>query len=167
MGLARGVGGGGRGRGHWPAELMALGLMAAPLALCGSEPAARMTGPTEQSALAADQEVARALRDNDVAALGRLLGDEWVVVSTFGNIAERGAVLEAIRTGGWSHRSYDLSDARVRLYGTVAVITWAVKTSGTYGGKDFDAALRQTDVLVWRNGAWQAVLTHEAEMKHG
>ena len=152
-----------RGRPRWPAALVALGLLSAPLALSG--PAAGAPEPTAQSALAADQELARAMRDNDVAALGRLLGDEWVVVSAFGRIAERGPVLEAIKAGDWTHHTYALSDARVRLYGTVAVITWAVKTSGTYGGKNFDVALRQTDVLVWRNGAWRAVLTHEAEMR--
>jgi hypothetical protein len=32
-------------------------------------------------------------------------------------------------------------------------------------GKSFDVAERQTDVLVWRDGGWKSVLTHETEIR--
>jgi ketosteroid isomerase-like protein len=152
------------GPGNLFAALLGALLLVAPFVARASEPAPG-GAPSAENALAADQALVKALRDNDVAALGKLLGDDWVVVSSHGDVAGRGPVLAAIKSGAWTHNTYTLSDPRVKLYGTVAVITTAAKTSGTFGGKPFEVALRQTDVLVWRNGAWHAVLMHESELR--
>jgi ketosteroid isomerase-like protein len=152
------------GPGNMLGGVLAALLLAAPCASRASEPAPAAV-PSAESALAADQALAKALRENDVAALAKLLGNDWVVVSAHGDVAEREPVLAAVKAGAWTHNSYTLSDPRVKLYGPVAVITTAARTSGTFGGKPFEVALRQTDVFVWRQGAWQAVLMHEAELR--
>jgi ketosteroid isomerase-like protein len=122
-------------------------------------------GPTEESALAAEQDVARALLANDANAVGRLLTEDWVVVSTYGGMADKDGFLEVIKSGQFTRKTMDLSDYRVRLYGNTAVVTSKLKTSGTLMGKSFDVAERQTDVLVWRDGGWKSVLTHETEIR--
>jgi hypothetical protein len=57
------------------------------------------------------------------------------------------------------------SAIREWLYGNVALATSKVKPSGMFGDRPFDAIERQTDVLVWKNGSWQCVLTQEAKME--
>jgi ketosteroid isomerase-like protein len=122
-------------------------------------------GPTEENALAAEQEVARALLANDADAVGRLLAQDWVVVSTYGGVGNRAGFLAVIKSGDFTRKTMELSDSQVRLYGNVAVVTSQLKTSGTFMGKSFDVPERQTDVLIWRDGGWKSVLTHETEIR--
>lgn len=122
-------------------------------------------GPTQESAAAAEQEVAKALLANDADAVGRLLADDWVVVSTYGGMADREAFLGVIKSGQFSRNTMELSDIRVKLYGSTAVVTSKLHTSGVLMGKPFDVMERQTDVLVWKDSGWQSVLTHETQIR--
>jgi ketosteroid isomerase-like protein len=116
---------------------------------------------TAENALAAEKEVNQALLTNDADALGRLLADDWIVISAYGGIGERDPFIAAIKSGQFTRKTMDLSDPRVKIYGNTAVVTTQLKTSGTIGGRDFDVAERQTDVLIWKDGAWKSVLLHE------
>jgi ketosteroid isomerase-like protein len=130
----------------------------------GSQPAA---GPTVESAMAAEQEYARALRGNDADAVGRLLADDWQVVSTDGGWGKgiKKGFLDAIRSGQFARKTMEISDIEVRLYGDVAIVTEHVSTSGTFGpkGQAFDVKEVQSDVLVWSDGGWKSILTHETK----
>jgi len=123
-------------------------------------------GPTEENALAADQELARAMRDNDTAGIFRMLDKDWAVITGTGGVAEGPSVFpDGIRTGYLTRKTFEISEPRVRLYGDVAVITTKVKLSGVFGGKLFDVKERQTDVWRWKDGAWKCILTHETMLK--
>jgi ketosteroid isomerase-like protein len=118
-------------------------------------------GPTAENALAAEKEVNQALLANDADALGRLLANDWIVISAYGGIGERDAFIAEIKSGQFTRKTMDLSDPRVRIYGNTAVVTTQLKTSGTIDGRSFDVSERQTDVLIWSDGAWKSVLLHE------
>ena len=132
-------------------------------------PARRVTtqsGPTVENALGAEQEIARAMRDNDVPAIAHLLADDWAVIATSGGLGEGPSIFpEGIKSGNLVRKTFEISEPRVRLYGDVALITTKVKTSGTFRGKAFDVTERQTDVLLWQEGAWKSVLTHETKIE--
>lgn len=118
--------------------------------------------PTAQGALAAEQELARAIRENDADGIARLLSDDWAVVPTTGSVNEGKSIFpDGIRSGFLTRRTFELSEPRVRVYGNVAVVTSRVATSGTFNGKPFDVVERQTEVLRWQHGRWKVVLTHE------
>lgn len=127
--------------------------------------ASAAAGPTEENALAAEQEVASALLANDADAIGRLLTDDWVVIGTDGGIADRAGFLAVIKSGDFTRKTLSLSNPRVRIYGNVAVVTTQVKTSGTFMGKPFDLPECQTDLLLWQDGGWKSVLTHETRVR--
>lgn len=118
-------------------------------------------GPTPENALATEKQVNQALLANDADALGRLLAADWIVVSGYGGVGEREGFLAAIKAGHFTRKTMDLSEPRVKIYGNTAVVTTQLKTSGVIDGRDFDVAERQTDVLIWSNGAWKSVLLHE------
>jgi ketosteroid isomerase-like protein len=141
---------------------LVIGIVATSGAAGGAKPA---VGPTPENALAAEQSVAQALLANDAAAVGRLLNDDWVVISSHGGMAERPDFLEAIKSGNFTRSKMDLSEPRVRIYGNVAVVTSKLACAGTFVGKGFAADLRQTDVLVWQDGGWKSVLTHESDLR--
>jgi hypothetical protein len=120
------------------------------------------TGPTTDSAMAFEHNLAKALVDNDPNALGRLLASDWIVISARGGVADRDAVIDAVRKGLWVHKTVDISDPRVRIYGNTAVATYRLANVGILGGKPFNVQERETDVLVWNGGEWKAVLSHES-----
>jgi len=124
------------------------------------------SGPTVENALAAEEDIARAMQNNDGPGIARLLADDWLVIATSGGIAEGPSIFpDGIKSGNLTRRTFELSEPRARLYGNVAVITATIKTSGTFGGKPFDVTERQTDVLVWKDGNWKSVLTHETKIQ--
>jgi ketosteroid isomerase-like protein len=143
---------------------LALGLTAGLLtvSLAGAKHAA---SPTAENALAAEQEIARAMRTNDVDGILRALSDDWAVIPTSGGVAEGKTIFpDGIKSGYLTRKTFELSEPRVRVYGNIAVITAKVKLSGIFQGKSFDVAERQTDVLLWKDGGWKSVLTHETKI---
>jgi ketosteroid isomerase-like protein len=149
-------------------KLVVAGLLVAPVGMFATpSSAASATGPTEESALAADQAIAQALRDNDAAAISRLLDNSWAVIAATGGVGEGPSIFpDGIKSGYLTRKTFEISEPRVRLYGDTALVTTKVKTSGTFQGKPFDVTERQTDVWLWKDGAWKCVLTHETKMSN-
>jgi ketosteroid isomerase-like protein len=144
--------------------LSIVGLLIATLAIAkaagGANPAA---GPTAESAMAAEDELTRAMRENDADAIARCLSDDWAVISARGGVGEGKSIFpDGIKSGYLTRKTFDASEPRVRLYGNVALVTTKLHTAGMFGGKPFDVMERQTDVWVWKDGGWKCVLTHEA-----
>ena len=130
-------------------------------------PAETASLPTAESALAVDEELARAIRENNADEIRRLLDDSWAVISTAGGVGEGPSVFpNGIKSGALTRKTFELSEARVRLYGDTALVTSKVKTSGTFRGKPFEVTERQTDVLYWKNGVWKCILTHETKIQN-
>ena len=129
--------------------------------------AKRVGGPTAENALAAEQEIAQAMAKNDADGITRSLADDWVVIATSGAVAEGKSVFaDGINSGFLTRKTFEISEPRVRLYGDVALVTTKVQTSGLLQGKPFDVTERQTDVLVWKDGGWKSVLTHETKIQN-
>jgi ketosteroid isomerase-like protein len=149
-----------------PATALILMAGVAAPALADTQTAA---GPTAESALAAEQELARAFRENDADGISRMLADDWAVIPTNGAVGEGKSMFpEGIRTGVRTLKAYEISEPRVHVYGNAAVVTAKVTMSGVYNGKPFENIMeRQTDVLVWNDGSWKVVLTHETMIKPG
>jgi ketosteroid isomerase-like protein len=135
-----------------------------PLAARADTPATHHagTGPTAESALAAEEELARAMRENDADGIARMLSDDWAVINAHGGVGEGKDIFpEGIRTGALTRTIYDISEPRVRVDGDTAVVTTKLHIAGVFGGKPFDKMERMSDVFIWKDGRWKAILTHE------
>jgi ketosteroid isomerase-like protein len=120
-------------------------------------------GPTAESVMAAEDELTRAMRDNDADGIARCLSEDWAVISARGGVGEGKSIFpDGIKTGHLKHTAYEVSEPRVRLYGDMALVTTKVHNAGLFNGKPFDVMERQTDVWLWKDGGWKCVLTHEA-----
>jgi Domain of unknown function (DUF4440) len=102
---------------------------------------------------------------NDAEAVGRMLTDDWAFISTHVGIGERAGFLGVIKSADFARTTLDLSDIKVGLGGNVAVVRSQRKTSGRFFEKNFNVPERQTDVLIWSEGNWKSVLTHETQMR--
>jgi ketosteroid isomerase-like protein/uncharacterized protein YciI len=125
------------------------------------------TRPTVENALAADQALAKALQNNDMARIASMLDKDWAVITTRGGIAEGPGIFPSgIRSGYRTLTKMELSDPRVRLFGNIALVTSKVSLAGQLGGKTYnDIKERQTDVLRWENGGWKCILTQESNLQ--
>ncbi|HEV2269761.1 MAG TPA: nuclear transport factor 2 family protein [Steroidobacteraceae bacterium] len=149
-----------------------LGLLLIPSVLMSVSQAAKASagqnrgGPTKESALAAETELAQALRTNDADGFCRLLDPDWAVVDGNGGINRREGVCAAIKAGTFTRTTYepDLAHARVRVYGNTATITFHLSLSGPFKHKTFSGKEVETDVLLWEGGGWKCVLTHETDV---
>jgi ketosteroid isomerase-like protein len=143
---------------------LVVGLLFASVAISKAKPVA---GPTAENALAAEQEIAQAMAKNDADGITRSLADDWVVIATSGAVAEGKSVFaDGINSGFLTRKTFEILEPRVRLYGDVALVTTKVQTSGMLQAKPFDVTERQTDVLVWKDGGWKSVLTHETKIQN-
>jgi ketosteroid isomerase-like protein len=119
-------------------------------------------GPTAASALVADDDLSKAIRENNGDGIARWLNGDWAVVSGIGGLGEGASIFpDGIKTGHLTRTTFETSEPRVRVYDNVALVTTKVRTSGILGGKPFDVVERQTDVWRWKDGGWKCVLTHE------
>lgn len=151
----------------WIIGLSSLCTLVAAIALSVAASPKAETGPTAESALAADNEFAKAMRDNDANGIENLLSDDYAVIPTNGEVVEgKGTFPGGIRTGVLTKSMFQTTESRVRLYGNTAVVTTKVVMAGMFHGEPYkDVGERQTDVWVWRDGAWRCVLTHETGLK--
>ena len=142
------------------------GMLIAPFVTFGAAAKVKpVIGPTAENALAADNELSRAIQDNDTTGIARMLDKDWAVIATTGGIGEGPSTFpDGIKSGHLTRKTFSTSEPRVRLYGNTAVVTTKVQTSGVLQGKPFDVQERQTDVWCWKNGAWKCILTHETKM---
>jgi ketosteroid isomerase-like protein len=139
-------------------------VLVAPLIARAETPATHHagTGPTVESALAAEEELARSMRENDADGIARMLSDDWAVINARGGVGEGKDIFpEGIRTGQLVRKTYEISEPRVRVDGNTAVVTTKLHVAGVFGGKPFDVMERVSDVLLWKDGRWKAILTHE------
>jgi ketosteroid isomerase-like protein len=145
-------------RGFGLLGMIACALVVAPQAVRAQpEP-----GPTAASALAADDDLSKAIRENNADGIARWLDKDWGVVSARGDIGEGPSIFpDGIKAGVLTRTTFEASEPRVRVYDNVALVTTKVKTSGMFGGRPFDVLERQTDVWLWKDGGWKCVLTHE------
>ena len=141
-------------------------ILALVLILVAAGKAKPEAGPTAGNAMAAEEALARAFRNNDAAAISSLLDSSWAVITANGDVAEGPQIFpEGIKSGYRTLKTFDMSEPRVRLYGKVALITIKLDLAGVFGGKQFDVLERETDTWVWKDGGWKCVLTHESFVK--
>ena len=104
----------------------------------------------------------RAIQIRDTVFLDKLLAEDFVDISTHGEIRHKADVLRG-RVGPVS-TTQSLSDMQVREYGTSAVVTGLNIVSDKSG--DWTVHVRFTDVFVNRDGKWRAVSAEETLVRH-
>lgn len=95
----------------------------------------------------------KALADKNAAALERLLSPDFVGTSADGVVLTKADTLAKVKSGELRFESISGADAKVRAYGTTAVITG----QSAWDGKEY----RHTELWVrrptgWQLAAWQA-----------
>ena len=111
----------------------------------------------EDSVRALETARAQALLQADTTALSRLVADEFVEVSRFGQLRTKADNIREIGSGDLKLTTVKYDSLTVRIYGDVAILRGIADNTGTFHGYPFAGRLRYTRVFVRRDGRWQAV----------
>lgn len=124
----------------------------------GSAPAEECRGSvTAAEAVAAEDARYKAQMDGDFATLEKLLGDDLVYSHSTAAVDNKAAYIESMRSGAVKYRSMKRSDAIVRAYGCVAIITGRADFVVSNKGEDSNVALRFHAIWAKRDAGLQFV----------
>lgn len=99
-----------------------------------------------------------AMMKGDVAAMSSLLADDYIAISASGTLQTKEDTLARLRSGRRHITSLELSDRKVRFYGTTALVTSLAHVNGTNADGEVIGNLRYTRVYVKNvQGKWKIV----------
>ena len=105
-----------------------------------------------------EEEWRTAMLKADIPAMDSLLADDYMAITPNGTLQSKEQSLANLRAGATHFTALEISDRKVRFYGTTALVTSRADASGTTAGGDFSGSFRYTRVYV-RNaeGKWKVV----------
>ena len=106
------------------------------------------------------QEMIEAMIGGDVAALDRILADDFIGTNPLGQVNYKALGVEEFRDPDLVVESIETDDLRVRVYGDAAVLTGEAGMKARLRGQEINMGPhRFTSVYVRSNGRWQLVAT--------
>jgi ketosteroid isomerase-like protein len=135
-----------------------------------------MHGNAEQEFLTQEENLTQATRQLDIAALDRIYADDLMFTGVTGGVCNKSAVMEEARRGVAERQdaavggkpvvtSYDKEDIKVVVHGDTAVTSYRFIVRIQAEAKDINRRYRTTNVWVKRQGNWQVVAAHTANLE--
>ena len=113
----------------------------------------------EQEIISLDQSRINALEKGDTAWLSKFYADDFIMITSTGEIRNKEDQLKDIGSGNVVHEKIEEKYLKMRFYGNVAVVHSESKGKLIQNGMVSDVVRRFTRVFVKTNGQWQLVST--------
>jgi ketosteroid isomerase-like protein len=99
-----------------------------------------------------------AILQSNTAVMEKLLADDYMAITPSGTLQSKDQTLENLRSGTTRFTAIEVSDRKVRFYGTTALVASRAEVSGTSAGHEFSGSFRYIRVYA-RNpqGVWKIV----------
>jgi len=105
-----------------------------------------------------EEEWRDAVLKGNTAAMDTLLDDDYMAITASGTLQSKEQTLANLRAGTLHLNSLDVSDRKVRFYGTTALVTSRAEVSGTNANGNISGSFRYTRVYVRdEHGHWKIV----------
>lgn len=125
-----------------------------------AKPAAPAKGASvEQELIKLENHWNDATVKRDVAALGRIMADDWTGIFPDGAIVTKAQNLANLKSGEDVYTSAVGDEWKIRVYGDTAVVFGRFTAKEQYKGKDVSGQYRTVDVWVKKAGRWQCIAT--------
>jgi ketosteroid isomerase-like protein len=103
-----------------------------------------------------EQQWKNATLKSDVAAMDRLLAEDYVGITWTGQVNTKDMQLDRIRTRVVAVRQMELNDIKIKIVGPVAIVTSRAEVEATSDGTEIVGAFRYTRVYQRTpSGSWQ------------
>jgi ketosteroid isomerase-like protein len=119
---------------------------------------------TEQTLINIEKSWNAALVSNDLAAVSRIVADDWVGIDFKGAMTSKEETLAQLKSGESRNEYVELGDVNVRVYGDTAVVTGTDTEKSVYQGQNTNGRYAFTDVFVKKDGRWQAVASQSTRI---
>jgi hypothetical protein len=100
----------------------------------------------------------------DVAALDKILADDWLLTHSDGRVQDKEDYLQELSSRTRSNQAIENDNVSIRHYGGTAVVTGTSVQAGTSKGLSWSGRFRYTRVWILREGRWQMVASHSSRM---
>ncbi len=113
-----------------------------------------------------------ALLTSDVAAMNRLLSDDFIGISMTGEANTKMEQLERVRRRMLILKRIDLSDRKVKLVGPVAIVTSRAEVEGVRNGESMMGIFRYTRIYqrlpsgIWKTTNFEATRVPRSGYQH-
>ena len=99
-----------------------------------------------------------AILKSNTTAMNALLADDYLAITASGTLQTKEQALANLRMGRTHFTALELSDRKVRFYGTTALVTSLAEVKATAGDGDISGSYRYTRVYVRdAQGVWKIV----------
>jgi ketosteroid isomerase-like protein len=112
-----------------------------------------------------DREWNEAYPNADIAALDRVIADDWVCIDGSGTVIGKKDLLDRVGSSPNPLDSHKFDEIQLRLFGDTAIVTGRLSGAGTDETGAFEFSQRYTRVYLKRDGVWQAVATQVTPVK--
>ena len=108
-----------------------------------------------------------AVLKSNSAALSPLLADDYMAITATGTLETKERTLANLRSGAMHFTSIDLSERKLRFYGSTALVTSRAEVSGTVANHDVSGSYRYTHVYVRdAQGNWKIVSFEASRIRY-
>ena len=139
-------------------------ILAYSATLAGPAYSATSTRADENTIIALERELGRAMIGRDVAALSRIVGDDWVCQTATG-VSGKAHFIADVARGKLVMKKFVLHDVHVRVFGNVAYLMAADDEVSSYAGVDGSGTYNWLDVWQKRNGHWVSVASQVTKVR--
>jgi ketosteroid isomerase-like protein len=98
-----------------------------------------------------------ALGKNDLERLSQIYSDDYMLVRPDGSAFSKAQILDDLKTHAMSFRSIELTNEKIRTYGSVGILTGDSKIATVRDGKESETEFRLVAVYCKRNDLIQLV----------
>jgi ketosteroid isomerase-like protein len=98
-----------------------------------------------------------ALLKSDLEKLSEVYADDYMLVRPDGTVFSKAQILDDLATHAMRFSSIELTNERVRIYGSVGILTGDSKTTSVRDGKESQAEVRLVAVYCKRNNRIELV----------
>ena len=118
---------------------------------------AQQASPEAATILALEKKWTDAYKLRNITLLTSMLADDFIITVEDGNIYGKMGYMSHTADTSTQVDVAEESDLKVRMHGTVAVVTGAYHETGTYKGKHYEYRDRLTDVWMKIDGQWRLI----------
>jgi ketosteroid isomerase-like protein len=98
-----------------------------------------------------------ALKANDLEKLSRVYSDDYMLVRPDGSALSKAQILDDLKTHAMSFSSIELANEKIRIFGSVGILTGDSKITSVRDGKESKSAFRLVAVYSKQNGRIELV----------
>jgi len=131
-----------------------------PSPVVTASPTADDSAATEEDIIKFERDWVAAIVNKDVAALERILAEDFVGTSVRGETFRKAQAIEDIKKGAYVVQSMNMDEVSANVYGDAAVAFTSQEEKSAYDGVNSSGHFHFTNTWIKRNGSWQVVASH-------